>query len=77
MILDYEWREAHATAGDAALAAAVANVPAGGRLGVEQARAGAALVAAYAAIAQAHYAAANIRQRPKAEEPAKITGESP
>jgi hypothetical protein len=62
-VLSQEWRVEHCAKGDEALAAAVANVPPGGSLGVEQAMAGATLVAAYAAIAQAHYAAANVRAR--------------
>lgn len=63
MILDRAWREEHARAGDAALAAARANIPPAGPLDARQAQAGAALVTAYAAMAQAHYAAANVRAR--------------
>jgi len=62
-IFDYEWREAHARAGDQCLTAAhelMENSRAGQNLDVRMDG-----IAAFAAVAQAHYAAANIRTRPK------------
>lgn len=61
-IFGYGWREDHARAGDECLTAAhqlMEGAKAGGKLDVRMDG-----IMALAAIAQAHYAAANIRTRP-------------
>ena len=64
-VFEYAWREDHARAGDTAVEMATKYInmdrP---TIPVEQAGAMAAVSAAWAAIAQAHYAAANVRARP-------------
>ena len=58
MMFDYDWRLAHAEAGDRAVGEALEIV--------EGSPSDVARAQAYAAIAQAHYAAANVRARPVA-----------
>lgn len=59
-VFSQEWREEHATAGDQALGIArqVADTETGHTITL------AAVASVFAAIAQAHYAAANVRARP-------------
>lgn len=63
-IFGYGWREDHARAGDAALVEAQKLMDEGTIKSQGHATIVAATIGAYAAIAQAHYAAANIRTRP-------------
>lgn len=64
-IFGYGWREDHARRGDDALATAEALANSiGGVTGFEAIMGYAKSSTAWAAIAQAHYAAANIRTRP-------------
>ena len=71
MIIDYAWRLAHAEAGDRALGNAMALLDMGFSKGPERMPDDATIMPltsvaqAYAAIAQAHYAAANIRTKPQ------------
>jgi hypothetical protein len=60
-ILSQEWREEHVRRGDAALLRAVSTGPSSGHYLAETS----AAAAAWAAIAQAHYAAANVRAKPQ------------
>lgn len=66
-IFEYGWREDHARAGDEALRKAEVAVQILGDRGVmpmSDIISGSAQVQSLAAIAQAHYAAANVRTRP-------------
>ena len=72
-IFDHAWRTAHAKAGDAMLEGAMSLLEAiegasheSGAVNLVQA------AQAYAAIAQAHYAAANVRAKPLVEGPWNI-----
>jgi hypothetical protein len=66
MILDQAWREEHVRIGDKALADAdelARDAP----VNAQVLGAVSAAITTFAAIAQAHYAAANVRARPRAE----------
>lgn len=71
-VFSQEWREEHATAGDQALGIArqVADTETGHTITL------AAVASAFAAIAQAHYAAANVRARAAAG-PAELRTRTP
>ena len=62
-VFEYAWREDHARAGDAALVEAEGVAEATVTTG-STALTVAGIASTYAAIAQAHYAAANVRARP-------------
>lgn len=76
MILDQEWRESHVHLGDQALKVAQNAIIGNSDMVNEMIPEGAAIVAtALAAIAQAHYAAANVRARPVAKAEPHYIGE--
>jgi hypothetical protein len=64
-IMSREWRDAHLRTGDEAAAGALRCMEesGGANMTLDRARLWTEQALAYAAIAQAHYAAANVRQR--------------
>lgn len=64
-ILTQSWREEHAKAGDRYLRGAESAIPESSTgMGYDRAMVAGTVAAGLAAIAQAHYAAANVRARP-------------